>query len=911
MPMAEPLQNKALFRTLHIALFFFVILITKSSYAQSLLLPGDIVFVSVNSTTNQFELVPLIDLEIGTEFNVSNGLWDNSDLAFTNGQDVKFTVKKKIEAGTPLKFASRETEYLKKDGSIILSDEREQLFIYQKDNEQTRFVYALGWGEKNGRRDRSFFGSDVPNVLKENKNTVLRLGTENNYQYYIRNGASGTQKMLLSFVSNPAYWRGNNEAGYSDFGTSFNLLKAPVILFDESLSSVKENEKKTILNVSIYEHDGSKLTVDVVFDSLYSSLSRNEINGFRSKRINFTGLIGDAVYEVEVPIEDDKDYEGFETGIFSLQNLSTGRFGDFISHTVMVSDNELPEIKLEIVENLNKKVLVLHNLESRELDLRNWELVKGDIKIVFPKNTRLKVGESIVILAGEDQGLFANSLLLDNEKAELLNSNGTIHLKNYEGTKVAEVSISKKEESSNSLVASGQVSSNSVEDTKGENPNVNTAISETVNPGWKTISNTELNISEFPSTDFFYWNKNEGSFKNISESSSEEIENNILVGYFDEASAKKLAGIKKKGTETSGNSLDLTLEAIDTDENGIIQSTEGLNLVTNNTGGTFSSIQLTTVLKSRLDLTEEISVFKSSPEFGKVSALKEEELIFPGDIFWLKFNVQVPERKISLELQELNIDPIIEELERGIFELELNGNSKSSNLQVSFVEEEASLNKLNLKLNEELYLSDFNELVLAANLESNRYDQLNIEKESKHITTLPLDISSDKSGEFEFKVKEWTDIPDGWVIQIEDLKEEKTYELHENWSLKFNYSNMSVTESDNIFFPSIEDRFVLKMIPKELVDTGDELPITVELHQNYPNPFNPTTTISFYMPEEGLAKLSVFNIVGQPVAVLLQENKAQGEHSFEWDASDMPSGIYIYQLEVGTKIMTRKMTLVK
>lgn len=910
--MAEPLQNKALFRTLHIALFIFVILIAKSSYAQSLLLPGDIVFVSVNATTNQFELVPLIDLEIGTEFNVSNGLWDNSDLAFTNGQEVRFTVKKNIEAGTPIKFASRETEYFKKDGSIILSDEREQLFIYQKDNEQTRFVYALGWGEKNGRRDRSFLGSDMPTVLKENSNTVLRLGNENNYQYYIRNGASGTQKMLLSFISNPAYWRGDNEVGYSDFGTSFNLLKAPVILFDESLSSVKENEKKTILNVAIYEHDGSKLTVDVVFDSLYSSLSRNEINGFRSKRINFTGLIGDAVYEVEVPIEDDKDYEGFETGIFSLQNLSSGRFGDFISHTVMVSDNELPEIKFEIVENSNKKVLVLHNLESRELDLRGWELVKGDIKVVFPRNTSLRVGESIVILAGEEQGIFSNSLLLENEKAELLNTNGTIQLKNYEGTKIAEVSISKKEESSNNLVASGQVSSNSLENTKGENPNVVGTINETVNPGWKAVSSTELNINEFTSTDFFYWNTNEGSFKNIRESTSEEIEHNILVGYFDETSVEKLAEIKKKSLATSsGNTLDLNIVAIDTDENGIIQSTEGLNLAKNNTKGTFSSEQLTTVLKSRLELTEEISVFKSSSEFGKISALNGDELIFPGDIFWLKFNVQIPERKISLELQELNIDPIIEEIERGIFELELKGNSKSTDLQVSFVEEEVSIRKLNLKLNKELYLSDFNELVLTANLEGNHYDQLDIDTESKHITTLPLDISSDKSGEFEFKVKEWTDIPDGWVIQIEDLKEEKVYEIHENWSLKFNYSNMSVTESDDVSFPSIDDRFMLKLIPKELVDTGDELPITVELHQNYPNPFNPTTTISFYMPEEGLAKLSVFNIVGQPVAVLLQENKAQGEHSFEWDASDMPSGIYIYQLEVGTKIMTRKMTLVK
>jgi len=65
------------------------------------------------------------------------------------------------------------------------------------------------------------------------------------------------------------------------------------------------------------------------------------------------------------------------------------------------------------------------------------------------------------------------------------------------------------------------------------------------------------------------------------------------------------------------------------------------------------------------------------------------------------------------------------------------------------------------------------------------------------------------------------------------------------------------------------------------------------------------------MPEEGEIKLSIFNIVGQPVAVLLEGTRAQGEHSLEWDASDMPSGIYIYQLEVGTKIMTRKMTLVK
>ncbi len=90
-----------------------------------------------------------------------------------------------------------------------------------------------------------------------------------------------------------------------------------------------------------------------------------------------------------------------------------------------------------------------------------------------------------------------------------------------------------------------------------------------------------------------------------------------------------------------------------------------------------------------------------------------------------------------------------------------------------------------------------------------------------------------------------------------------------------------------------------------------DLPRKLELHQNFPNPFNPVTTISFYLPEPGEIKLSVFNIVGQPVAVITEGSYAAGEHQFEWDATDKPSGMYIYQLEAGKSVMTRKMTLVK
>ena len=92
-----------------------------------------------------------------------------------------------------------------------------------------------------------------------------------------------------------------------------------------------------------------------------------------------------------------------------------------------------------------------------------------------------------------------------------------------------------------------------------------------------------------------------------------------------------------------------------------------------------------------------------------------------------------------------------------------------------------------------------------------------------------------------------------------------------------------------------------------MTDTPREL----ELYQNFPNPFNPITTISFFLPEPREVKLSVFNIVGQPIAVIVEGTLSAGEKHYEWDARERPSGMYIYQLEVGNKVMTRKMTLVK
>ena len=88
-------------------------------------------------------------------------------------------------------------------------------------------------------------------------------------------------------------------------------------------------------------------------------------------------------------------------------------------------------------------------------------------------------------------------------------------------------------------------------------------------------------------------------------------------------------------------------------------------------------------------------------------------------------------------------------------------------------------------------------------------------------------------------------------------------------------------------------------------------PKSFSLSQNYPNPFNPTTTIEFQIPERSFVKLSVFNALGQEVAVLVDEEKSPGKYTVTFDGSKLSSGIYFYRLEAGNFVETKKMIFVK
>ena len=84
-----------------------------------------------------------------------------------------------------------------------------------------------------------------------------------------------------------------------------------------------------------------------------------------------------------------------------------------------------------------------------------------------------------------------------------------------------------------------------------------------------------------------------------------------------------------------------------------------------------------------------------------------------------------------------------------------------------------------------------------------------------------------------------------------------------------------------------------------------------QLDQNYPNPFNPNTIISFNLPASGQVRLKVFNALGQEVANLIDDYKSAGNHTVEFGAKGLSSGVYFYSLQTGDKISIKKMVLGK
>lgn len=111
---------------------------------------------------------------------------------------------------------------------------------------------------------------------------------------------------------------------------------------------------------------------------------------------------------------------------------------------------------------------------------------------------------------------------------------------------------------------------------------------------------------------------------------------------------------------------------------------------------------------------------------------------------------------------------------------------------------------------------------------------------------------------------------------------------------------------------SAEEIAILATPPSGISDKDSHIvPGTFDLSQNYPNPFNPTTTITYTLNVKGRVNLSVYDLLGREVAVLVNGNQSTGNHEVQFSGADLTSGVYFYKLQINDQVITQKMILVK
>ena len=108
---------------------------------------------------------------------------------------------------------------------------------------------------------------------------------------------------------------------------------------------------------------------------------------------------------------------------------------------------------------------------------------------------------------------------------------------------------------------------------------------------------------------------------------------------------------------------------------------------------------------------------------------------------------------------------------------------------------------------------------------------------------------------------------------------------------------------------------LFKMTISSADDLTDLVPVEIQLFQNYPNPFNPSTRIQYSVSSRHFVSLKVYDILGNEIATLINEEKTAGVYEVEFSKGlihqTLPSGVYFYQLQVGNFMETKKMILTK
>lgn len=325
---------------------------------------------------------------------------------------------------------------------------------------------------------------------------------------------------------------------------------------------------------------------------------------------------------------------------------------------------------------------------------------------------------------------------------------------------------------------------------------------------------------------------------------------------------------------------------------------------------------------------------------GVTGTLPTGGLIAPFQGFWVKANALSPELKVNLDAKTTGGGFLRKEAGKivadssktkqldantkliGLAVVSSEGRSKRTNIMFS---EQGSLTKDNLDAYRLLPLSN-SHIELHSLLEDGTELAINnLPNEFNSRIFIPLHVNSFENGAAtsgEFKIL-WDDlrtIPEDWILTLIDNDTGEEINMLEELSYTFNHTTkakIATNSTSNPLTPNYSvrrkaksqaTRFTLKVSTEQI---ERDVPEEIFLDQNYPNPFNPSTLIPFGIDQDTNVELVVYDILGRKVRTLVTGSRTAGRYEVRFNSRELASGVYFYRLVTNSKVLVKKLTLIK
>lgn len=613
------------------------------------------------------------------------------------------------------------------------------------------------------------------------------------------------------------------------------------------------------------------------------------------------------------------------------------------------------------------------NNQDTAIDISNWEFYnESDLKHKFPSGTVIPAKSALVLFADESvspRGNFGGAIVQSSNESStlsLVNGGDTIFLYDSNGNEI--VSVNYPEASNNqSIVRSDDTSSGSFVDhsdatgSGGDLFSPGTKIDGTAfgskyaigirgTEGWRMISSPVQNatfndffgnlwMQGIPGSDdpggsgtLYTWRESDGgSFEAPSGMSNNITPGQGYIVYVfedDEYSTPGIQGgfpkvINTNGTENS-STVNVTVSAKDADGSNGINGNEGWNLLGNPFAADLSVGSLITALED-VDPAVNANIYvwdhEANSGNGDYTLLSSGDRIAPFQAFFVRFTNEVNEGTVTFDKTELEANTGTEFFKNNTedsfaFDIELHGQKYFDSYTVEFSENgTVELDRYDAF---KLFSLNANSINLFSTHAENQLQKNMLPKDLETNLEIPLSFNANGRNNLTFRWKNIDDLPNDWNVMLTDKQEDREIDLRVAKEYQFTVASVENEQSAkkrgllNKRKESGESsRFVLSLVPNLDTTNGRNIPESVKLNPNYPNPFNPTTTIPYEIAEDAEVKLTVWNMIGQKVATLVDGMVEAGAHQETWNANNMPSGIYIARFEVGNEVFTRKMTLIK